>query len=366
MENKRYFILTKLLMCAIIIARLKTEVVLFMSMKRITKRRMLGRVFAVFFVFVSMTTGLWNATINNNDVFAEPTPPSTIEEDEGTRDDDATPSNDGSVDTDQPDDNTGTSTTDNNEDGKLSKGDACKISLGALGWVVCPVMNKISEAVDWLYGKIEDILIINPITTQDGSPIYEIWKYCLGVTNVVFIIFFLVVIYSQITGWGITNYGVKKALPKLIVMAIMVNISFLLCSILVDLSNIAGNGLRGLFESVETAAAQSAGIKAGSTSAITMAKVYTSIAGGTALTIGAGAIAFDFGLIWMLIPTALGAIVAVVTGLITIALRQAVVVLLVMISPLAFVSSILPNTEDLFKKWKKLLTQMLVFYPVFS
>ena len=68
----------------------------------------------------------------------------------------------------------------------------------------------------------------------------------------------------------------------------------------------------------------------------------------------------------MLIPVVLGALVAVASGLITIALRQAVVALLIMISPLAIVAYMLPNTEDLFKKWKKLLTQMLVFYPMFS
>ncbi|MBR3180014.1 hypothetical protein IKF57_00570 [Candidatus Saccharibacteria bacterium] len=250
----------------------------------------------------------------------------------------------------------------------VASGDNCQKSLAPLGWLVCPTTGKISEATDWLYNKIEDILVIDPVHAKDGSPIYEIWKYCRGITNIVFIIFFLIVIYSQITGFGISNYGIKKALPKLIVVAIMVNLSFLICQIAVDLSNIIGSSLREVFDNVQKGAV--AGMQtAGDVSAaakLSYADMYRSIAAGTALTVGGAAIAIETGAIWMLIPTVLGALVAVASGLITIAMRQAVVALLIMISPLAIVAYMLPNTENLFQKWKRLFTQMLVFYPMFS
>ena len=239
----------------------------------------------------------------------------------------------------------------------------CYNSLGELGWLICPGTGKIANAVDWLYNKIESILQVNPIQMKDGEPIYEIWKYCRGITNIIFVIFMLVVIYSQLTGVGITNYGLKKALPKLIVAAILVNLSFLICLVLVDISNIIGMGLRGVFTTVEQTALSSMNI---ANMGEKMAQVHQAMAGGTALTVIAGLITFETGAIWMLIPVVLGAIVAVVSGLITIALRQAVVMLLIMISPLAMVAYILPNTEQLFVKWKKLLIRMLVFYPVFS
>lgn len=246
------------------------------------------------------------------------------------------------------------------DNGNETKKDGCKDSLGAIGWLVCPVTGKLAEAVDALYGKIEDFLVVEPISVKDGSPVYEIWKYCLTVTNIVFIIFLLVVIYSQITGLGISNYGVKKALPKLIVMAVLVNMSFLICSLAVDLSNTIGNATKGLFDGIEQVAAES------STANISMGKAYSSVVGGTALAVGAGVVLFDPATIWMLIPVALGAIVAVAIGLFMLALRQAVVVLLIMIAPLAFVAYILPNTEHLFKKWKQLFIRMLTFYPLFA
>ena len=239
---------------------------------------------------------------------------------------------------------------------------SCQDSLGAIGWLVCPTTGKIAEAVDWLYDKIESILVINPVEMKDGSPIYEIWKYMRGITNIVFIIFCLVMVYSQITGMGITNYGLKKTLPKLIVAAVLVNLSFLICSLAVDVSNIVGSSLRGVFTSIEESTMGNMAVTGG----MKVSEMYGALAGGSAVALGAGVIAFETGAIWMLIPTVLGAIVAVVIGLITIALRQAVVALLIMISPLAIVAYMLPNTDQWFKKWKDLLTKMLVFYPMFS
>ena len=325
-----------------------------MRRKKSIKIQRFRGIFAGFLVLIGLVVGSVGVMGGARNAYAEPN--TTNETTTTTETTTNTTTNDGN----SASSNASTTTT-------ASTADACKKSLGSLGWIVCPMMNKISEAVDWLYGKIQEIIVINPVEAKDGTPIYEIWKYCLSVANVMFIIFLLIVIYSQITGWGINNYGVKKALPKLIVMAILVNLSFLICSLAVDVSNIVGNSLRGVFETVEQTALTNMGGQADTTTtAVSVAEAYTSMAGGLALTVGAGAIAFETGAIWMLIPTVLGAIVAVAVGLITIALRQAVVMLLVMISPLAFVANILPNTEPWFQKWKKLLTQMLVFYPMFS
>ncbi len=241
---------------------------------------------------------------------------------------------------------------------------SCQDSLGALGWIVCPATGKFSEAVDWLYDKIEEVLVINPVKMEDGAPIYEIWKYMRGITNVLFIVFLLVMVYSQITGLGITNYGLKKTLPKLIVGAVLVNLSFIVCSLAVDASNIIGTSLRGLFESIE--ASTLATTEVSGAAHLSLEEMYSALAGGTGVAIGSGVVAFETGAIWMLIPTALGALVSVVVGLITIALRQAVVAILIMIAPLAIMAYILPNTDKWFKQWKDLLFRMLVFYPMFS
>lgn len=323
-----------------------------MKIKKSSKFGRLKAIFGGFLVFLGILAGVLAPITTSSDlVYADP--PETP----GTTETTETPGTTGASETTESETAQPTAT--------VTPGETCTKSLGAMGWLICPLTGKISEAVDWLYEKIEDLLVINPVEAKDGTPIYEIWKYCLNITNIVFIIFLLVVIYSQLTGFGINNYGVKKALPKLIVAAILVNLSFLICVIAVDVSNIIGKSLRGVFISVQEATIAASG----NTSLgmhVPLATMYSALAGGATLAIGAAFIAFETGAIWMLIPVAFGAIVSVASGLITIAMRQAVVALLIMIAPLAFVAYILPNTEGLFKKWKSLFIRMLTFYPLFS
>ncbi len=237
---------------------------------------------------------------------------------------------------------------------------ACKKQLGSISWLVCPAMEAIAKATDSIYSTIKDLLNINPLDDSSESPVHKIWSYLLNFTNIVFIIFLLVVVFSQVTGIGINNYGIKKALPKLLIMAILVNLSFHICALMVDVSNIVGQSLRGLFESV------AAGIEKYPYVDIAIGESYDTIASGSAIALLGVSAIVESGALWMLIPTILSALAAVVSGLITIALRQAVVILLVMVSPLALVCYVLPNTEDLYRKWKNTLKSMLIFYPMFS
>ena len=346
-------------MCAIITEAPNREAIVVMMSRKSTKIERLKGIFAGFLAFLAIFVGIFQVSFGASIAYAEPQG-NNAEQTAESNEQNGEQTNAINAFTNQ---NT-TNTTD-----RVVLEDVCKKTMGSLGWYACSFTGKISEAVDWLYGRLEGILQIKPVEAKDGTPAYEIWKYCLSVTNIVFIIVLIMVIFSQITGWGINNYGIKKILPKLIVMAIMVNLSFLICTLLVDVSNIIGNGLRSVFANVQTATLGNMEVASEAQTgnmAVSMANFYTALAGGAALAVGAATIFFEPGVMWMLIPTALGAIVAVATGLVTIAMRQAVVMLLVMISPLAFVANIMPNTEHLFQKWKNLFQRMLVFYPMFS
>ena len=72
-----------------------------------------------------------------------------------------------------------------------------------------------------------------------------------NISNVAFIVAFLVIIYSQLTSVGISNYGVKKMLPRLVIAAVLVNLSFTFCAVLLDLSNVTGYAFQDAFMGIK-------------------------------------------------------------------------------------------------------------------
>lgn len=242
----------------------------------------------------------------------------------------------------------------------------CYDQLGAIGWLVCPTTGALAKAIDSIYGIIESLLMVNPISTESDSPVYMVWEYIRNITNIIFIIFLLIVIYSQLTGFGITNYGIKKVAPRIIIAAILVNLSFIICALAVDISNVLGSSLGGIFTSIQEVATAGSETVTYSVGEVTGSILGTAAVGTVGVIAGVTAAGGIGAALWMLVPVVVAGLVAVVTALIMLAARQALVIILIMIAPLAFVAYLLPNTEKWFKKWKDILLQMLIFYPMFS
>ena len=261
-----------------------------------------------------------------------------------------------------PDQNTSTDSTQNTENQEPV---TCTSQIGAVGWLICPTTGLLAKGIDTLYGVIEGLLSVKPLDMTDTSPVFQVWSYMRNVANICFIIFLLVIIYSQITGVGFNNYGIKKSLPRLIVTAIIVNFSFLVCAIAVDISNIIGNGMKDLLAGIAEKAIASGTVDPSKNTGF-YALFTTIAAGGAGTTLILAFPGGPLGLLLTLAPVIIGGIISVVVGLLVLGLRQALVVFLVAISPVAFVLYILPNTEKHFTKWKNTFSQMLFFYPMFS
>ena len=243
----------------------------------------------------------------------------------------------------------------------------CYDEAGSLGWLVCPTTGFLARITDKLYGVIQDMLVIKPLTSDRDSSFHQVWAIFRDITNVVFVIFFLVVIFSQVTGFGISNYGIKKLLPKIIISAILINLSYIICAALVDVSNIAGASLKDVFSGIEENITATGIITNAEGATIDFTTIVSGLIGGTILGAFAVGATGGFGALFIsLIPILIGAVLAVGIAYLTIVARQAFSYLLIMISPLAFVCNLLPNTEKWFGKWKQSLLQMLFFYPMFA
>lgn len=227
-----------------------------------------------------------------------------------------------------------------------------------LGWIVCPTARLGTQFVVGIWGVIKDNFLTIKAKTLfsdggDSNDVFKFWKIFRDIANVFFAIFVAIVIGSQVTGIGISNYGIKKMLPRLIIFAILVNASYWLTVLLVDLSNIVGSSLSNFLigSSGWDAAAEGEG---------GLVSVVEGFLTGAAIAAAGYVIVFAGGWLMMLAAVALAAVMIISV----LALREAMVIVLIVVSPIALASAILPNTEGFFNKWKNLFKSMLVIYPV--
>ncbi len=244
-----------------------------------------------------------------------------------------------------------------------STGTSCDVQ--GIGWIICPVSNWLADGIDFMYSALQEFLKTKPLeTTNQNSGIYLAWVIMRNISNVAFIVAFLVIIYSQLTSVGISNYGVKKMLPRLVIAAVLVNLSFTFCAVLLDLSNVTGYAFQDAFMGIKntiSTVGENTGVGWTWSEVIVMILSNGALAGGVVATVAMGS---------ELLPLALSALVGIglvlLLVLLIMAARQALIVILIIISPLAFVCYLLPGTEKWFKKWRDLFFTMLVFFPAFA
>lgn len=248
---------------------------------------------------------------------------------------------------------------------KLAVGEAGPTcAIDGVGWIICPTVNFLAWLADGAFKIISDSFLSTNIGVVDvNGPSYKAWTIMRNLANAAFVIAFLIIIFSQLTSLGVSNYGVKKMLPRLIIAAILVNLSFFICQAAVDLSNVLGYGIQnsisGIGDNIANISSSSDGV-----SPFADGSSFVFIAGGI-LAFAAGGVLI-YALLSTFIPVILAAVIALVMILLLLVARQALILILVVISPLAFVAYLLPNTEKLFTQWRKILTALLLLFPIIA
>lgn len=236
----------------------------------------------------------------------------------------------------------------------------CNAGTGFAGWIafaLCPVAQLIVDGTDFIENNfIIPYLTVSPLSQDANNAIYKLWDSIRNIANILFIVAFFIIIFSQATSVGISNYGIKRLLPRLILVAIATNLSYYIVAFAIDAFNIFGAGVADLVMSVISSA--SLPNADDSPGGFGDALFVISAKGLSAAVIGGGA-----ALLWLsglLVIMFLIILVAVVVLI----LRQMFILGLVIVAPLALIAALLPNTEKYFTKWYKLLIQLLVMYPV--
>ena len=246
------------------------------------------------------------------------------------------------------------------EENKKDCGDV--LGSGLLGWSICPAINAAIIFADGAWSIFEFLLINDPL---DGSgTYYDSWTKVRDLANAILVVIFLGIVISQVSNIGISNYGIKKMLPRLVIVAVAINISYYLMQVIIDIANITGKSIDGIFSGFESYS----GLKAANGWSVLFDSILLSatVAGSVGVTLAAGAVLGWPAIILFLGAMIIPAIIGIIAGLLALQVRSMLIPILAIFSPVALVAWVLPNTQKLFDKWKSMFTGLVFLYPLAS
>ena len=250
--------------------------------------------------------------------------------------------------------------------GGTNESPSCESNGSVLGWLLCPIINGVADALNSLYsGLIQPLLRTRPLnlTPNSGDPnkTYDVWNNFRIYGNVLLVIVLLIVVFGESIGGGLIDaYTARKILPRLLIGAILINLSIYIVAFGMDVANILGNGLQSLIQApFQAGNAFKLNIFGASPGFSDDALGIVGVIGGL-WTVAAVWGPISFLMLFILVPTLI--VMALIVGILLV--RQGLILLLIFAAPIAFALWCLPNTEQYFKRWWDTLFRTLLIYPI--
>jgi hypothetical protein len=253
--------------------------------------------------------------------------------------------------------------------GALSSGDAsdransCEASNGALAWLGCAILEAMDGVVGFLDKQIRTLLTVQTSALDEGGGLKKAWGIMRNFAYLILVPLMLLMVIGTAIGFGpFDPYTVKKALPRMVSAVIFMSISYYLCIFLINISNDVG---RGIFNLVNLAAPGGAVNSLTDVLGPKDGGLFAALAvGGSGIALAANTLG-DGQIIWGLLGSfALVTIVALLIGYVVLVIRQVLVIMLVVLSPLAILVWIFPGNDKLWNIWKTTFTAMLMMFPL--
>ncbi|MEX1123571.1 MAG: hypothetical protein WEC81_00080 [Patescibacteria group bacterium] len=189
--------------------------------------------------------------------------------------------------------------------------------------------------------------------SEPSGFVFPAWKATRGIINVLLILALLLISFSNIShglfGLNLDSYTIKKALPNLFLGIILANASMFIIRYLADIATVVvyffvelARGPGALFSEFLTAVIGTVGIK---TIVATQSASLAGVASIIYLILG---LVIAVGMIWLAV---------------ILYIRLAVVYLLTILSPLAFVAYGIPGMGKYFTQWWQLFIKWLFILP---
>lgn len=215
-----------------------------------------------------------------------------------------------------------------------------KCDKGGLGFVLCPIQNMMVDVVSQLNEWMADLLSVNTLGFQNDT-LKTASQNILNITNSIYALLFLVIIFANGLSIGLDSYALKKLVPRLVAAIILSQFAFFITGAFIELGNVLGRSVSQFFTSLIPATTERAGAAGGISVAI----------------LGIGAVLLVISMLVIII-------IALLVVLAVLAIRWAALYALILLAPLAFAAHVLPNTDKLWKAWWTNLVKLVLMFPI--
>lgn len=290
-----------------------------------------------------------------------------------------------------------------NNSGQVSD-ESCEKAGGDFSFGLCPLLRMSNDGIQLLDRKIRSMLEVNPKYFQaipqssdpnhpnpaaGTKPIEKIWATFRNIAAILLVPILLLMVIGTALGFSAVDaYTVKRVMPRLLIAVIFMALSYDICLIMIDVTTALGRGVGGIVAA-----------PFGGANNLTLPAIFTPPGGGggggglsfksiisagaNAIPVVGGAVDKAFSLAGGLVAfVSLGAAGIVSVGILAsflfvgfvllmiifviLAIRELVIVFLVVMSPLAILSWIFPGNDKLWKAWWDTFTKLLLVYPVIT
>lgn len=235
--------------------------------------------------------------------------------------------------------------------------------------LIMTVFLSIAGFFLWLSGELLSFVVTLTVLqagkTMNLRVVEEVWTLFRAFGDILLLFVLLFIGIGTILRWQ--QYEIKKLLPPLVIVALLLNFSIFFTKVIVDFTNIiaiefyqAATG-NGQFRVSEVIADELGIIKIYDESSFANDK-YGSAAqtSGSSLTAGDILVGGIMGIVLFLISAMI-----LFSSAITLVVRFVILLFLMMLSPLAFVAYLTPATQRYAMLWWQTFLQNAIFAPVF-
>ena len=230
------------------------------------------------------------------------------------------------------------------------------------------VLSILGSLLSWAVGGLAYFLTYQANFFKNIVVVNETWRVMRDFSNMFFILMLIVISFATI--FQIKNYNWKGLMARLIVIALLINFSLVICNYAIRASHIVSNVMLASIGGDEKSIADNLGAALQMNKLVGDGQKNVNNSASSISSVGdngnLGRTAFDAILSTIMsIVVVFIALLAIVSAFAFSLVRIPVLWALMIISPLAWTASILPGTKKMYDMWFKEFVGWVVFLPAY-